>query len=644
MTTAAETLIQDIAGKDAPAGAVWLDTQDLSSVSTGWGNVGAGKATDGHPISINKQGFAHGIGTHAVSVVNVNLKKTATRFVAAVGVDDEVGKQGSVVFQVWVDSVKMADSGTMRGGDGPKLLSVDLTGANQMKLVVTDGGDGMDSDHADWAGAVVFTTATTVKDGPEILAVPNVMPEIASCDTTKTSINGPRIVGTTPGKPFVFLVPTTGEGLEGFSAKKLPAGLKIDPVTGIITGSVEKPGLYEVNLSVHGKCGPASRKLVIEAGDRKLARTPPMGWNSWNCWAGSIDDRKVRTAADAMVKCGLAAHGYQYINIDDCWEKGRDANGEIVPNEKFPDMKALADYVHSKGLRLGIYSSPGPWTCAGFAGSYQHEEQDAKTYAKWGVDYLKYDWCSYGSVSGNNPGTEGLKKPYKLMDKALHDCGRDIVYSLCQYGMGNVWEWGDEVGGNCWRTTGDITDNWGSLSGIGFGQNGHEKFAGPGHWNDPDMLIVGRVGWGVNLHRTKLTYVEQVTHITLWSLLASPLLIGCDMSNMDKFTIDLLTNDEVLNVNQDPLGKPAGRVADSHGIQVWSRPLRDGTTAVGMFNTGAIDCEEATVKWDDIGVHGKQPVRDLWVKKDVGEFDGRYTARIPGHGAVMLKIGRPNQD
>ena len=640
---AAEISIQDLTGKGAPNGAAWLDTQDLSSVELGWGTVGAGKAVGGgNPISINKQTFVHGIGTHAESVIGVDLKKTATRFVAVVGVDDETSKRGSVIFQVWVDKVKKSDSGLMKGGDEPKLLSVDLTGADMMTLLVTDGGDGITSDHADWAGAAVFAAGNAVKVVPGNFGVPNVMCEIASCDPSRTSINGPRIIGTTPGKPFLFVIPATGERLEKFSARKLPAGLKIDSATGIITGSVEKPGTYEVVLSVKGKGGLASRKLVIEAGERKLARTPPMGWNSWNCWAGAIDDAKVRAAADAMVKSGLAAHGYQYINIDDCWEKGRDANGEIVPNEKFPDMKGLADYVHSKGLRLGIYSSPGPKTCAGYEGSYKHEEQDAKTYAKWGIDYLKYDWCSYGSVAKVKE-TEDFKKPYRIMAKALNDCGRDIVYSLCQYGMGNVWEWGTEVGGNCWRTTGDITDTWGSMSGIGFSQNGHEKFAGPGHWNDPDMLIVGRVGWGPSLHPTKLKYVEQVTHITLWSLLSSPLLIGCDMSNMDKFTIDLLTNDEVLDVNQDPLGKPAGRVTDRNGIQVWSRHLQDGTTAVGIFNTGIEDAD-GFVKWVDVGVQGKQPVRDLWLKKDLGSFDGQYTAKVSAHGAVMIKIGKPSKD
>ncbi|MCX6344344.1 MAG: putative Ig domain-containing protein [Armatimonadetes bacterium] len=469
--------------------------------------------------------------------------------------------------------------------------------------------------------------------------VENALPKIASGDSLKPSINGTRVTGTTPGKPFIFMIPATGEGPLTFTAKGLPSGLTLDSKTGIITGSVKKAGSYVVSITVKGARGQASRKLKIEAGDHKLALTPPMGWNSWNCWAGAIDDAKVRAAADAMIKSGLAAHGYQYINIDDCWEEKRGDDGEIITNARFPDMKALADYVHSKGLKLGIYSSPGPKTCAGFTGSYKFEEQDAKTYAKWGIDYLKYDCCSYGEiVRPKEP--EDFKKPYRIMDKALDSCGRDILFSLCQYGMGKVWEWGEEVGGNCWRTTGDINDSWGSMSGIGFSQNGHEKFAGPGHWNDPDMLVVGMVGWSANLHPSRLSYIEQVTHISLWSLLSSPMLIGCDMTRLDQFTTDLLTNDEVIAISQDPLGKPAGRISDNQGIQIWSRPLSDGTIAVGLFNTSQQDAE-AAAKWSELGIEGKKPVRDLWLKKDLGDFSDQYTAKIPSHGAVLIKIGKP---
>ncbi len=235
-------------------------------------------------------------------------------------------------------------------------------------------------------------------------------------------------------------------------------------------------------------------------------------------------------------------------------------------------------------------------------------------------------------------------KPYQVMRKGLDDCSRDIVFSLCQYGMGDVWKWGAEVGGNCWRTTGDITDNWGSMSGIGFGQNGHEKYAGPGHWNDPDMLVVGKVGWGPSLHPTKLKPNEQITHISLWCLLSSPLLIGCDMSGIDKFTLALLTNDEVLDINQDPLGKPAGRILKEGNNEVWARPLFDGTTAVGLFNRGGL-AARIKVSWSDLKLNGPRPangypVRDLWLHKDLGAQADGYEASVPPHGTVLVKVGK----
>ncbi len=307
-----------------------------------------------------------------------------------------------------------------------------------------------------------------------------------------------------------------------------------------------------------------------------------MGWNSWNCFAGAVSAEQVKSAADAMVKSGLINHGWTYINVDDFWQNHRDsrdptlrgpfrdAQGVIVPNSRFPDMKGLADYIHSLGLKAGLYSSPGPWTCGGCAASWQHEQQDAQTYAKWGFDYLKYDWCSYGEIaSGHAPDAKGIPLwngsaaepagaiyPYKVMGKFLREQNRDIVFSLCQYGMADVWKWGGSVDGNCWRTTGDITDNWRSMSGIGFRQDKAAPYAKPGNWNDPDMLIVGQVGWG-NLHPTRLTPDEQYTHISLWCLLSAPLLIGCDMEKFDDFTLNLLSNDEVLALDQDALGKEA---------------------------------------------------------------------------------------
>jgi hypothetical protein len=299
-------------------------------------------------------------------------------------------------------------------------------------------------------------------------------------------------------------------------------------------------------------------------------------------------------------------------------------------------MKGLADYVHALGLKIGLYSSPGPWTCGGCVGSYQHEEQDAQKYGEWGFDYLKYDWCSYGEIA-RNPNHADLIKPYQVMRAALDKAPRDILFSLCQYGMGNVWEWGSEVGGNSWRTTGDITDSWGSMSGIGFAQDTPAPYAGPGHFNDPDMLVVGKVGWGPSLHSTHLTPNEQYTHISLWCLLCSPLLIGCDMTQLDAFTLNLLTNDEVLEVSQDPLGKQARRIAKEGSLEVWAKSMEDGSVTAGLFNRDETP-RTVTAKWSDLGRSGKMRVRDLWRQKDLGTFDSRFETEVPRHGVALVRL------
>ena len=326
-----------------------------------------------------------------------------------------------------------------------------------------------------------------------------------------------------------------------------------------------------------------------------------------------------------MAGNGMREAGYTYINIDDCWQGKRDAQGNIQGNEKFPDMKALADYVHGKGLKIGIYSSPGPTTCAGYEGSYQHEDQDAKTYAAWGFDYLKYDWCSARKVYKQSE----MPAVYKKMGDALKATGRPIVYSLCQYGFDRVWAWGASVGGNLWRTTGDISANFPSIIYIGFGQqDGLQRFAGPGHWNDPDMLEVGN---------GKLTADENRLHMSLWCLLAAPLLAGNDLSNMSPEVLQVLTNREVLAIDQDPLGVQGHRVWQEGPIDVWIKPLADGGTAVGLFNKGVSD-EEVTVLFRELGVTDKVQVRDLWAKKDLGSFEKSFASTVPRHGAVLLKI------
>ena len=450
-------------------------------------------------------------------------------------------------------------------------------------------------------------------------------------------INGPRVYGARPGHDFLYRIPVTGRRPLTVEAEGLPAGLTLDGGRGIITGRIREKGDYPVRLKARNAVGTDTATLLIRAGDR-LALTPPMGWNSWNVWGLSVDAEKVRAAADAFVSTGLADHGWSYINIDDGWEAPRRlADSSIAGNEKFPDFKALSSYVHHQGLKLGIYSSPGPLTCGGYLGSWQHEYQDARTWASWGIDYLKYDWCSYERIAKDHS-PEELKKPYRLMRRALDAAGRDIVYSLCQYGMGRVWEWGAEVGGNLWRTTGDITDTWQSMSGIGFRQGMAAPFAAPGHWNDPDMLVVGWVGWGPDIRPSRLTPDEQYTHISLWSLLAAPLLIGCDLTRLDDFTLSLLTNDEVLAVDQDPLGKAAVPVYNHDEIQYWTRPLYDGSRAVGVFNLGE-EKQEVTVRFADLKMEeGEYRVRDLWRQKEMGTFRDAFEVKVPSHGVIMVKI------
>jgi alpha-galactosidase len=355
-----------------------------------------------------------------------------------------------------------------------------------------------------------------------------------------------------------------------------------------------------------------------------LAKSPPMGWNSWNKFAGRIDDATVRAIADAMAKNGMKAAGYTFINIDDTWEGYRDAQGNITSNKKFPDMKALSDYVHSKGLKLGIYSSPGPNTCAGYEGSYGHEEQDAKTFAAWGIDYLKYDWCGARILYTD----EEMPAIYQKMGDALLKTGRPIVYSLCQYGRLDVWKWGAEVGGNLWRTTGDIRDTWESMTNIGFRQNELAPFAKPGHWNDPDMLEIGNGG---------MTDAEYKTHMSLWAMLAAPLLAGNDLRSMSQPTLDILTNAEVIAIDQDKLGQQGKQVWKSGDQEVWTRPLSGGATAVAVFNRGKEETK-VNVKWAELGLANKKTVRDLWLRQDISTAGPEYVVTVPTHGVVLLRV------
>jgi alpha-galactosidase len=363
---------------------------------------------------------------------------------------------------------------------------------------------------------------------------------------------------------------------------------------------------------------------LVRAEPPRLAPTPPMGWNGWNSFGDHVDDFIIRAEADAIVSSGMKAAGYLYVNLDDGWEGERDERGAIRANAKFPDMKALADYVHARGLRLGIYSSPGPETCAGYAGSYGHEEDDARTYAAWGVDYLKYDWCSADSVYT----TEEMPAAYARMGQALRRTGRPIVYSLCQYGQARVWQWGPSVGAQLWRTTEDISPYFARITFLGSIEAGLERFAGPGRWNDPDMLEIGN---------GELTDDEAELQMTLWSLLAAPLLAGNDVTRMRANVARILTQREVIAIDQDPAGRQGTRVSQEGPLEVWMKPLASGAKAVGLINLG-VGVAPITVRWSDIGVAHEVTVRDVWTATNLGLVASGYTTRVAEHGVALIVV------
>ena len=479
-------------------------------------------------------------------------------------------------------------------------------------------------------------------------------------------INGPLVYGAHPGNPFLYRIPCQGERPIKFSAEGLPSGLKLDPSTGIISGTVPAKGEYDVVLKAVNPKGKDERKLKIVAGD-KLALTPAMGYNHWYAHYDRITDQMMREAADVMISSGMADVGYYYVNIDDCWMNApknkdpkrvgplRDENGNIATNSYFPDMKGLTDYIHDKGLKAGIYTSPGPLTCGGFAGAFQHEEKDARQFAAWGFDFLKYDWCSYDHIANEgladdkeiplwNKETsklDKLKYPYKMMSDLLKKQNRDIVFNLCQYGMGDVWKWGGEVGGHCWRTSGDLGFELDRIFDVALKNSEHRQYSKPGEWNDPDYIQIGWIGSAAKQGIPELTPMPatmQYAYMSLWSLMAAPLIYSGDMSKLDEFTINVLCNPEVIEVNQDPLGECGLVIKKSDDCFLMVKNLEDGSKAVGLFNRGK-NATDVEFKWAELQISGNQVVRDLWHQKDLGDFTQKFKAKVPAQGVVMVKIG-----
>jgi alpha-galactosidase len=465
-------------------------------------------------------------------------------------------------------------------------------------------------------------------------------------------INGPAIFGVRPGHPFLYRIPATGERPMQFEVQRLPEGLKVDPQTGQISGSLSQSGQYAVVFWARNSHGKASKRFKIVVGET-IALTPPMGWNSWNHYAGRVSAEIVLANAKAVAESGLIHHGWTYLNIDDTWQGERGGPFHALQgNEKFPDMKKLCEEVHALGLKIGIYSTPwvtsyanhpggsaenpeGSWSkptvdkkgrvnkkiLPWAIGKYSFATNDANQWAAWGMDYLKYDW---------NPNEEPETRE---MDGALRGSGRDIVFSLSNnmpYTNAAVLT---KIA-NCWRTTGDIKANWQSMSSKGFGEDKWARYCQPGHWNDPDMLEIGTK----ERNQPGLTPDEEYTHITLWCLVSAPLLLGNDLSKLDAFTLNLLENDEVLAVNQDSLGRQATTVVQEEGTRILAKDLEDGSKAVGLFNTGTSENCTVTVHWADLKLHGKHPVRDLWRQKDLGRFEKQFSMKVAPHSGELLKI------
>lgn len=645
---------------------VWLDDLPIQTFSEGLRPVEAKASYAKDTIRIQGQRFLRGIGGQSPMILAFYLNKKATRFTALIGPDDSGNQDIPLSFYVVADHKVLFEKLDMKHGDDPVTVDVDLRGVERFGLLVTDriGGSNNKRTYANWANAKL-----EMLDGSKPEYIPNEDEKYITTPAPgkKPRINSAKIFGATPGNPVLYTIAATGERPMLFSATPLPKGLKLDGKTGIISGRVAQRGKYELTLGAKNKYGKAQQKLLLKIGDT-IALTPPIGWNGWNSWARNIDQGKVIASAEAMVSKGLRDHGWTYINIDDAWQGIRSGpDTALQANEKFPDIKGMMDRIHSLGLKVGLYSTPYIASYAGFIGAssdypaggetqklfvpsrqpysriakYRFERNDARQMAAWGTDFLKYDW-RIDVVSAER------------MSEALKKSGRDIVFSISNNApFDKVKDWNRVT--NMYRTGPDIKDSWTSLYHTSFTLDRWAPFSGPGHWLDPDMMILGEVSIGPMMHPTRLTPDEQYSHVSIFSLLAAPMLIGCPIEQLDDFTLNLLSNDEVIAINQDPLGKAGRLVLEEDDVQVWLKPLEDGSFAVGLFNiAGYGKTPESYFRWGDepqkvytlhfdkIGLKGSYLVRDVWRQKEVAEYTGSFQANIPYHGVILLKF-KPNK-
>lgn len=632
-----------------------LSQYDLSDRASECGEVRVGATfSGGGTMMVDGKGYWTGhmtcLGMHANSHLTVSLGEGALKLETDCAVDDR-GLDGFAQFQILLDGKVVADSGRVTRSDKAKHFSVDLKGAKTLTFKALDGGDGINGDHCNWVNIQIDYEDGKFPPGDVRTVSPHQLGILTPKAGPAPRINGPKVFGVRPGRPVLYRLPVTGLRPMELSARNLPQGLTFDSKSQILSGSLEKRGEYEIIFSAKNEKGYAERKFTLKVGDN-ICLTPALGWNSWNAFGNDISAEKVVAAAEAMVSSGLADHGWRYINIDDCWQnfckksdgksKSEDFNGPerlsdgtIATNRRFPDMKKMTDRIHALGLKAGLYSSPGPWTCARHTGSFGYEAKDAKTFAEWGFDFLKYDWCSYWTKEFGK-GVWKTMPPYWIMGKALKQQKRDIVFSLCEYGMETPGLWGNLVYGHSWRTTGDVFDIWESVASAIECQKPLFPYSRPGSYNDPDMLCVGPVRFN-DFKGSRLAPNEQYTHISLWALIASPLMIGCDMTKLDDFTLSLLTNDEVLDINQDPLGLGAGCVAEGDEWEIWARPLEDGSIAAGLYNKSLRE-KTIVMNMSELGMECKWRVRDVWRQADEGVFLGKYEHTVPGHATHLVKF------
>jgi alpha-galactosidase len=604
------------------------------------------KTTNNKVPSLGGTVLTNAFGSLGNCILSYQLKGQSLRLTGVVGIDDSVATTFTEFVDVIVygDNKKLWESGPLRAGGKPVPVDVDLRGVQFLELVADIAGEETGIAQTVWSNmAITYAGFRPVHDNPRNTVFDGKI-FVTPANPETPRITGGRLFGVRPGSPFLFTVTASGRKPMTFSARSLPEGLQLDPQTGRITGVLRTAGEHVVQLSARNELGLAERELKIVVGDQ-LALSPPMGWNSWNVHLKSVDQQKVERAAELLVSLGLKDHGYLFVNIDDGWQGTRGGKeNALQPNDKFPDMKGLCDKIHSLGLKAGIYHTPwmtsfgslpggtaatpdGKWSKDKKefkVGPYSFLNQDARLWGEWGMDFCKWDWFPH--------------KPEEIVAvaEALRQSGRDMV---CKLSNRAVIEHAQTYvkHANSWRTTNDLLSSWLFLQTIAFGQDRWAEYGGPGHWLDLDSLLVGHA-W---TRPPNLTPDEQYLNMSMWALMSAPLWLSCELEKLDEFSLRMLTNDEVLEIDQDPLGKPARRKWRQGHLEAWVKELHDGSKAVGFFNR-AREPLEATIDLATLGMMGNYQVRDLWKRADVGSVEGQITINPAPHGVQLYRMTRRN--